>query len=219
MSLTKLTKRLRREARANPKKAVFLGMLVAAAMYFWAPVVAGWVPPEPAPADSPRPPLTTDLQPPVAANLGPARQSLPPSTEDRSYPWTQLDQWMRQDPATNSDEDLTLRRDPFALKRATVDPAGQKQSQADRPKVTPQSLKLTLTSTVVGPRGRVALIAGRAYREGETVKVEQGGQAIEFKLVEVDRRRVLLEREGKRFELTIPEPKGSDRIELTRHRG
>ncbi len=39
MNLEKLTKQLRRDVAANPKKAALLGLMVVVALYFWGPLV------------------------------------------------------------------------------------------------------------------------------------------------------------------------------------
>ena len=38
-----IAKQLRREATANPKKASVLGLLAVVALWFWAPLVWGWI--------------------------------------------------------------------------------------------------------------------------------------------------------------------------------
>lgn len=46
MSLDKLAKRLKRDVRRSPKKAVALGLLCLVALWFWLPLLWGWVAPE-----------------------------------------------------------------------------------------------------------------------------------------------------------------------------
>ena len=43
MSLERFAKRLRREVIANPKKAAILGIMLLVAIYFWTPLVMGWM--------------------------------------------------------------------------------------------------------------------------------------------------------------------------------
>ena len=78
--------------------------------------------------------------------------------------------------------------------------------------VTPEGLGLQLVSTVVGRRGGFATINGRAYAEREIVRVanqdgDQGEDWLEFRLVKVLPRAVLLERGGKQYQLQLPEIK------------
>lgn len=51
---------------------------------------------------------------------------------------------------------------------------------------------------------------------GQTIEVTKEKEALNatFKLVEVDARRAVLEAEGQRFELLIPEPGKSGKIEF-----
>jgi len=64
----------------------------------------------------------------------------------------------------------------------------------------------------------VAQINGRSYRQGEAVELVKDGQQIEFTLAAVYPRRIVLKRKGEQFELTIPVPARSGRIELLRNR-
>ena len=218
MNLTKLTKQLRREARANPKKAAVLGLLALAALYFWAPKLGGWVADDPKPNEPPVAGATLDPAPvpaPVPA-VGPdAAQPAPTAKAVCSHPWTRLDEWIRQDPRTTPTEELTNGRDPFTLKAAVVQVAEDDSSEIDQPELTPEDLHLELSSTVVGPRRRMARIAGQAYEEGETIQVNQDDQPVEFQLVEVHPRRIVLQREGAQFELVIPQQRGAGRIQLS----
>ena len=45
VKLDKLTKQLRRDIAANPKKAAALGLMVLVALYFWGPLVWSWFAP------------------------------------------------------------------------------------------------------------------------------------------------------------------------------
>jgi hypothetical protein len=58
------------------------------------------------------------------------------------------------------------------------------------------------------------MINGRPYAEGKLVRLDKDGQQIEFKLVEVHLRSVLLEHDGERFELKAAASTHSGRIEL-----
>lgn len=222
VNLTKLTKQLRREARTNPKKAAVLGLLALAALYFWAPKLGGWVADDPKPNKPPVAGATLDPAPvptPVPA-VGPSpAQPAPTANAVSTHPWTRLDEWIRQDPRTTPTDQLLGGRDPFTFKAALMHVAEDEPSKIDRPDLTPQDLRLELSSTVVGPRRRMARIAGQAYEEGETIQVNQDDQPVEFQLVEVHPRRIVLQREGALFELVIPQQQGAGRIRLsgTRH--
>ncbi len=202
MNLSRLARQLRREAMANPKKAAVLGLLVLVALYYWGPLVWGWVAADEAAGPPPDAPAA-GVASPGAANLA-TTEPTPQDGQTVTYPWTQLDEWIRQDPMTAPAEDVARWRDPFAFastgpKAAEVEPA-----QGEPSRLSPEGLGIELAGTLVGPRRRVALIGGKAYREGQTVKIDRNGQSLEFQLAEVHSQRIVLEREGRRFDLLIP---------------
>ena len=43
VNIQNLSKQLNHEITANPKKAIFLGILMAVGLYFWVPLLWGWV--------------------------------------------------------------------------------------------------------------------------------------------------------------------------------
>lgn len=116
-------------------------------------------------------------------------------------------------PATS----LEARRDPFgapATKTVDVQHAEQVR-QAMEATVTPEMVGLSLGSTVIGPRRRIALINGKTFVEGQSIRCRKQGQEIVFVLVEVRPRQVILQREGNRFELSIPQKGLRDKMELS----
>ena len=215
MSLNKLARQLRREAMANPKKAAILGVLVLTAVYFWGPLVWGWVAPGKASGEPPNAKAEATAEPATLANTDLAQSQELPEINQKAcpYPWTQLDEWMREDPMTTPAEDLTGWRDPFASPLADAAAGGHEEAQAAVPQVTSESLGVELSGTLIGPRRRVALIGGKAYRAGQKVTVDHAGQPIHLQLVEVHPRRIVLEWEGNRFDLAIPEQKTTGQIE------
>lgn len=230
MNLNKLCRLLRREVTSNPKKATVLGLLIVVALYFWAPVVRGWIagdePPDRPFGGASSSPTDGGSGPVQTAGLGTiglaeapqARPITPAKARPQTHPWQQTVQWMKQDPATAPVADLPQRRDPFrAAKLVVAEMNAEQHKQEPEPvetPVTPQSLGLILSSTVVGPRRRVALINGKSYEEGRTIESASDGHRVEFKLAEVHSRCVVLERMGERFELAIAQPTRAGRIEL-----
>jgi hypothetical protein len=203
MNLTKLARQLRREAKANPKKAALLGSLVLLALYYWGPMIWGWVAAEEATGRPPDAPTAA-----VASLGGAAVPTPPPTSEDKNtgtHPWTQLDQWMRQDPITTPVEDVAAWHDPFAVASSELEAVEPDETQDEQILVSPEGLGIELSGTLVGPHRRVALIGGKAYREGQTVRIDRDDQSIEFELAEVHSRRIVLRREGHRFDLLIPD--------------
>jgi hypothetical protein len=223
----KLGKRLRREIVANPKKATLLGVLLLVALYYWSPLVAGWVgagdksvagptkaKPDAAAPGSQAVPAATKSSPaaPSPGALGTkAKQPEPPR------PWRQLVEWMEKDPRTQSAGPLAKERDPFQLRTPQVVAAPKKEPpKLPEPEVTLQGLTVVLAGTIIGPGRNLARINGKTYQPGSTIELsgKDGKKKYAFTVSEVTARRVVLERQGKKFELEIPSAGRSGRIEL-----
>lgn len=216
MSLNKLARQLRREAMANPKKAVILALLVLVAGYFWGPLVWDWVASEQAPGAPPEVKAEAATEPAPFADAASAQSQELPDKQHKasSHPWTQLDEWMRADPMTTPAEDVAGWRDPFDSDRASVEADHDEEAPVAAAPVTPQDLGVELSGTLIGPRRRVALIDGKAYRVGQSVTVDRAGRPIHLQLVEVHPRRIVLEWEDDRFDLAIPEQRTQQLIQL-----
>jgi len=217
VSFNRIARQLRREAVANPKKAGFLGLLAVVALWFWAPLVAGWFADEDAAAvakDKAPPKAAAALKPPAA--IGEPAPAATQRPQEVQYSWQQLVQWMDNDPRTLPPEAIAGQRDPFASvgPRPVVEKVETESDKIALADATPETLGMVLSSTIVGPERRVAMINGRPYAEGKIVQLVKDGQPIEFKLAEVHLRSVLLEHNGERFELKAADPAHSGRIEL-----
>jgi hypothetical protein len=210
----KLGKKLRREAVANPKKAAFLGLAALLAVYFWMPLVRGWIGKDEKNAVE------------VAAKPNAVQNSLSPTSaaattesaaKETRPPWPQIIEWMHSDPRTMTAPPLTKTRDPF--ESPAVDVAATQAAEQPKPKlpaITPAAAGLALTSTIIGPQRRIAQINGRTYVVGQTIEgvKEKESLSAAFKLIEIHPRRAVLEAEGQRFELLIPEPGKSGKIDI-----
>jgi len=114
---------------------------------------------------------------------------------------------------------LTITRDPFEPPRTEVAESKAEVEDKSRPKpptITPSAAGLVLTSTIIGPQRRIAQISGKTYVVGQAIEAVKDKETlgVAFKLVEVHPRRAILEADGQRFELTIPEPDKSSKIEF-----
>lgn len=228
---TKLTRKLRREFTANPKKAAILGLLGLVALYFWAPLVWGWVAKE-TPTDQPP---SIGVESATAAALPAWAQIAEESasddgktTEDKKHSWDEVAKWIKQDPNTSPAGGFANLRDPFLqpveeVAKADTDEEEPEEAVAkpepELPDATPSELGLVLSSTVIGSRRRSALINGRIFSQGQTIEASRNGQPISFTLVEVHPRKVVLRRAGKDFDLKIPRSTTSGRIELIGNNG
>lgn len=194
-----------------------MGVLFLVAVWFWGPLVWGWVAPEkkakaaaPAPTQGPG-----GL--PAASPTGSNNQK----SETPEPSWEQVVQWMEQDFRTTPHVQVPGRADPFHPAKhqgAPGSPGGDNEEggevQVAGPPPDPENLGASVTSTVVGPVRRVALVNGQTYELGEDVTFSLGDQTVTFRLVGIERDGIVLEREGKRFDLKVPRPQPSGRIDI-----
>ena len=201
---------------ANPKKAALLGLVTVVALYFWAPLLRGWFTADKADAQA-----TTEAAPvTVTAGLqtaaaAPAATEKPATVVQPS--WQQVVEWMHKDPRTMIAPVLVQTRDPFqAPKPDEPDMTAEDNIKAKPPVIKPTDAGLVLTSTIIGPQRRVVQINGKTYAVGQTVEAAKDKDSIpmKYKLIEIHPRRAILEADGERFELTIPEPSQSDKIQF-----
>ena len=213
VNLKKLTKRLRREAAANPKKTAVLGLLVVVALWFWSPLVWGWIAPDDEQSVAEVGPTAdaTSKRSPTQKE----KAQTPEKPQAPKHPWRQLVKWMEDDPRTSPASLIAKMRDPFSTPQPKVAENKPKaEAKPPQEEITPESLALTLSSTVVGGRRRVAQINGKTFEQGKSINVSKDGQQYRFKLLEVYSRRVVLQRDdGERYELKIPAETDPNRIE------
>jgi len=117
---------------------------------------------------------------------------------------------------------LTIKRNPFQTPddaKARLETVAEKGA-AKMPAITPSAAGLVLSGTIIGPDRRVARIGGKTYTLGQIIDVvkpkekDGEGATISFQLIDIQPRRAILEADGNRYELTIPEPEKSDKIEF-----
>jgi hypothetical protein len=209
--------KLRREIKANPKKAAILALLLVVAIWFWVPIMAKWfsnpdsdmtapanaraaagkVATPSATANAAGNPTNT------AATIAPTQTAAPSSKRKLPLrPWKQLAAWIEHDPRMTPATELAGGRDPFATRPATTAQAKPTETAPEPPDVSPTAAGLVLTSTIVGGGHKLALISNEVYREGATVSGAQDER--EFRIVEIRPREVVLSRKGKLYILGLP---------------
>ena len=198
MNLSKLTRQLRREATKNPKKAAFLGLIFVVALWFWSPLLLGWIGKKESSAVAVPHAGQPDIAPTVALGTD---STAPGAATPAHHSWSQLARWMNDDRLTLAVGLTDHGRDPFVASGPQRDEAISDPDEEISEDITPKDLGLILSGTIIGPRRRVALINGKPYRKGDVILVKDG-KKIEFVIEEIDSRRVVLRRNGKRFELT-----------------
>jgi hypothetical protein len=84
--------------------------------------------------------------------------------------------------------------------------AANAESAVEQPllKLSPSEAGLVLSSTIVGPNRRMALVSGKRYGVGDEIKSKKEGQEIVFKLLAVEPKQIILENSGDRFLMKMP---------------
>jgi len=212
VTFNRLLRQLRREATANPKRAVVLGLLAMVALWFWAPLVIGWLGGDDSEDMNARVEPVTKKATASSAAPAPAEGNKKPRPK-----WQDLAQWMDADRRTTAADSLPNERDPFTTRTVLQRVAVDEEPEDVPASVTPDGLGMALSSTIVGPQRRVARINGKSYRQGRMVRMTKDGRELSFLLAEVQPGKVVLSRDGEQFELKAPTPTGRSRIELMHH--
>lgn len=209
MKIVKLSKQFRRELKAHPGKSAVLGVLVAVALYFWAPLVWRFANREsPAHVVAPVAPVAAVGWLPNTTPAAEVEGTQPMST----FPWEDLARSIDRDARMRSTSAPPRDVNPFVSARnQAVDTEPNLDEPIEPVDRSPEELGIVVSGTLVGPRRRTALINGRVYSEGRLLTSEDG---MEFVLAEVNSGGVVLERNGLRFELSIPRPDKSTQIEI-----
>ncbi len=193
-----------------------MGLVFVIALYFWAPLLAGWIKKDDR-SEKPVPaiPATSGVVAmPSTSKEGDEAKSA--QKKAAVHTWEEWDQWIQEDPRTKAAKELLARRDPFhPIRSAVAEKQVKKAAEPVRVTITPASLGMQLSSTVVGPSPRLVVINGKVYKEGETFTVSKAGRRAAFTLAEVHPRQVVLLSQNERFELKLVERKRSGRLELS----
>lgn len=206
MNIHNIGKQLKRDINNNPKKALFLGILLVLGLYFWAPFFERWITKGKEGSESPSG-TQTMVNTPLGQTSSGDKSTAEKENKSRRYNWKEVVNWMSNDPRTRPAEPLTITRDPFQSSKDTLEKnLKDEEANIKPPPVSPASLGMALTSTLIGPGGGIARIGGRTYNRGQIIEAEKEGRNYKFILTEIQDRRVVLEMEGERFELSIPEP-------------
>lgn len=176
MTINQLRQRLIKEFKQNPTKAGVLGALSLVGIWFWAPLLYGWVAPESSQSEVPQTATVAST-----SSVGVTATAIIPEAEvDATAPgWLELRNRLPHDVRMKTAELPELLVDPFragTILNATAhnveqedDDSGE-QVQDGVEHLTPQQIDLRLTSTIVGQRKRMATINGKSYAEGSVIK-------------------------------------------------
>ena len=194
MNAGKLKKQLIRDLKGSPKKAAFLGALLLVAAYFLAPLILG------------KPKTEAETLAPAEGQAATAEQATTPAgaTTPR-LTWRQLTARIAQDPRMTPKEFAAGENPLGVITQIESEPEPEPEVEAEAPEVvvestpaTPRNLGLTLSATLIGTNRRVALINGRPYAEGTSIRINR---EVEFVVKRISDRQAILERDGRQFVL------------------
>ncbi|MHB8899678.1 MAG: hypothetical protein ACYC6Y_13100 [Thermoguttaceae bacterium] len=178
--------------------------LLGLAVYSWAPLVISLVAVD---EESARAAAHDDTEQTAATPSG----ASPPVADGTAPPagptWQELRRWCQDSPWTAPAE-LSQIRDPFRPTSADKGPADAGQ-ETEKPTVTAEqafaAIPVELTGTIVTPQRSVAILDGRAYRQGDTIVVEHEGTSWKLEIRRIEANRVSLGWESIERELMAPE--------------
>lgn len=171
VKIQKLSQQLTKEIKRSPAKAAALGGLLLVALWFWFPLVQGWIS-----TDKPAAPKVAVTETPM-----PPQPSAPKASQAASAPsgleanWRDLatrmasDPWMRSGTLRAPTFDPFFPEAPVAEELADSEPAAAKP-QAD---ISPESAGLSVSSVIAGSQP-LARINSQNYRVGDTVIAGEG---------------------------------------------
>jgi hypothetical protein len=215
VNLDKISKQLRRDMAANPKKAALLGLMVVVALYFWGPLAWKFL------SAAQRKQRSTANMASLILTDDPVDAAQPGKGRGTSkFRWDKVRQLIRQDARMVSAKFDADWIDPFGKgtdKRDVVveappeDPAiAAAAAAAAALAIEPKDLGIVLGGVLIGPRTRVATINGEACREGDKISIIPKGDptsTIEFSVHRIMRQSVQLEMNGRIFTLELTPPK------------
>ncbi|MGI8977858.1 MAG: hypothetical protein ACR2FY_01390 [Pirellulaceae bacterium] len=215
VKLDKLVKTLRRDLAANPLKAGVLGVLLLGGLYFWGPLVWKWVGKKGAAASEVAVVSSAAQSPAGVSSGGVLPTSGAGENKETGLAWREIHEQRKTDPLARSADfrpqwsQIFQVAAPVAIvAKPEAEIQAKKQAEVD-----PRSLGLVLQGVVIGPQVKKAMISGKVYRELDSIAVSQESDAtskeedqqpeVVFKLARVYRKMVVLEREGKFWELKL----------------
>lgn len=223
MNISRLKKTAVKEFKRSPAKSIALIMLLPVAGYFCAPLFKGFLP------------KSKKALPVASHDLTASPFTLPVPTTDTSNPtettnqvdWREVAKWLATDPLAAPATLAAGVRSPFTdptrpdLDEEAEEEAEDEEAESETPPPGVHDIfkeqLLTLTTTMIGSRRRMAMINGEVFTEGDivSVSIEDARQQdpFELTLLKVERRTIVLAHEGEQFRLDLPGQIPPDAIE------
>ena len=215
-----LISRLRREITSSPKKAVILGLLLVVAVVYWSPLVWGWIKPESDKKKKKTSVAASANELPAGKPVSLGTANAPTNTKSK-HAWKDVAQWIEGDPRMITASEAPGRKHPFdsvQLPSAILETKTQKGITAaasiSSVPSDPSSLGLKLSSTIIGRQKKAALINGKSYLLGATIRLEHDGRSFEFQLTEINDDSIVLQRDNKPYTVRLPKPESTDRLSI-----
>ena len=191
--------------------------MVLVALYFWVPMVWGWIAPE----TNARKQVVDASE--VILEDDPVDPATIAKKTGKVFAWEKVRRKVAADPRMTPALYEVAWSDPFPLVHddAIAGPAQTALAQASTP-VDPAALGMKLTSVAIGAKSRSAIINGEKYREGESIPAEgsdsQTASGVAFRVTHIGFREVELEYQGRTYTLELSRPRLAPGDELNRTR-
>jgi len=191
--------------------------MVLVALYFWAPMVWGWIKPG---ADNSQPAVAASE---VILEDDPVDPLKVAKKDGRAFPWEKVRRKVMADPRMTPAMFDSSWSNPFRPAEGGAVGAPATTAAVSAPtslQIDPAALGLKLTSVAISQKRRAAIINGEKYREGELVPVaDKDGKTamgVEFRLLQVGFYDVQLEYRGTTYTLELNRPHLAPGDELNR---
>lgn len=208
MNVQQLSHQLTREVKRNPAKAAVLGGLLVVAVWFWFPLIKGWIGiSESASSESESIVVAQPTQTDSTAASNAATSS--------KMNWRTIARRISEDPAMQSGMLRSITFDPFYPEQPVetqLTAIDTPPEAAPIPDVSPETAGLSITSVIVGGRVPIARINNQNYHVGDQVVAPEG--ELHYTVVAVKHWGVLLQGTNQTYELHLEHnaPKSGQRM-------
>lgn len=199
MNFNKLSQQLTREIKRSPAKAATLGSLLLVALWFWFPLIQGWLGSTQTRAQPARPanvPVVIATEAPTATV----------SAAAGALDWREIaeglasDRWMLPGELRSATFDPFFPELPQPVEVAEEETLAEKIASVD---VAPQDAGLEITSVIVGQGTALARINNQNYRLGDVISAQAA--MAEYKVASIESWGAVLQSQGRSYKLLLNE--------------